>query len=624
MVQLKSIRTKFILWFLGVSLIPLIVSTFVSYNQSSKALIESERESALSLVKSKAQGMDEWLDRHMSELQLAAKTDILKSLDPERINPFLSDIKARSDVYEDINMAGANGVTIASSDGNIGIDINDRAYFQAAINGTSYYSEVLTSRATGRRVLIMSTPVHDDGGAVQAVLFASVNFESLVNSFLANEQLDNGGASGGKFLLVDEQDRFQFIDNPDMIGKSMEEAPLGDEFKEMLRLGKKESGSGTYKNLSGEESLLAYTPVTKTGYGLYLSYRMDVIVQSARSVQTFMFGVTAAAVVIALVSFFVSGTIARPILRITELVKRVAEGDLTETGENVRGNDEIGQLGRHVQEMAAKLRELIGNVGSASEQVAAASQQISASTEEIASGSSDQANAAQTMNQMLKQLSDAMASMASAAESASELNSRMVSIAQEGVAVVNASIEGMTAVNDQMRRLELDSGRIGEIIEVIDDIAEQTNLLALNAAIEAARAGEQGRGFAVVADEMRKLAERSGEATKQITEIIKGMQNSMGASVHSVSQAVEKTSQISEAFDRIQEMINESSRMAAEVAAACEQQSAQSMEALQFIETISAASEEAAAASQEAAASTQSLANLAEELNRSVSVFRVK
>ncbi len=322
-----------------------------------------------------------------------------------------------------------------------------------------------------------------------------------------------------------------------------------------------------------------------------------------------------------LLGSFVSSRISLPLSQVVELLKKVANGDLRETA-TIQSKDEVGQLAVSVNVMVDNLRNLINETLTSAQNLAAASQQISSSTEEIASGSNDQANAASNMNELFKELNTAINSVAASAEEASAISNNTLTIARDGGQVVVSSISGMDEVNAQMHRLEEDAVKIGDIIEVIDDIAEQTNLLALNAAIEAARAGEQGRGFAVVADEVRKLAERSGEATKQITDIIKGMQNNTSVSVKSAAEAVLKTKQLGEAFERIIHMVNESAQKVSEIAAATEEQAAQSTEVLQSIEMIASASEEAAAASEETASTSQSLARLAEDLNTTVSVFK--
>ncbi|GGH31567.1 methyl-accepting chemotaxis protein [Paenibacillus segetis] len=338
--------------------------------------------------------------------------------------------------------------------------------------------------------------------------------------------------------------------------------------------------------------------------------------------------ITIAVILVALVlsvglGYVISQVIARPLNRVVQLVGKVAQGDLSETSE-INSKDEVGVLAKSVNDMVLNLRQTVGEILVSAETVSAASQQISASTEEIASGSMSQASAAQTMNELFGELSHAINSVARGAEQASELSDRTMSIAQDGGKVVRVSIDGMTHVNEQMFRLVGDSNKIGEIIEVIDDIAEQTNLLALNAAIEAARAGDQGRGFAVVADEVRKLAERSGEATKQITKIIKGMQENTQQSVKAVEEGVLASQRTGEAFDSIISMVTETAYKVTEIAAASEEQAAQSSEVMASIESISAATEEAAASSQETASTAQSLAQLAEDLNGAVSIFKIK
>ncbi|MBQ4901282.1 methyl-accepting chemotaxis protein [Paenibacillus sp. Marseille-P2973] len=319
---------------------------------------------------------------------------------------------------------------------------------------------------------------------------------------------------------------------------------------------------------------------------------------------------------------FLSRSIANPLHRVVNLVGKVAKGDLTETAE-ITSKDEIGQLASSTNEMILSLRGIVGGVVTTAEGVSAAAQQISASTEEIAGGSSGQAHAAQTINELFQELTAATHAVARIAEQASDISEDTMDIAEQGGKVVRSSVEGMNLVNVHVTKLEEDSNRIGEIIEVIDDIAEQTNLLALNAAIEAARAGDQGRGFAVVADEVRKLAERSGEATKQITDIIKGMQENTRQSVKATRDGVALSKQTGEAFENIINKVGESASKVTEIAAASQQQAAQSAEVMSAVENISAVTEESAASCEETASAAQSLAGLAEELNHSISVFKV-
>ncbi|OES45646.1 methyl-accepting chemotaxis protein [Domibacillus iocasae] len=363
--------------------------------------------------------------------------------------------------------------------------------------------------------------------------------------------------------------------------------------------------------------------------------------------------------------YSIARIISKPLKNVVALVENVSKGDLTKTTD-IHTKDEVGLLAVSVNNMIMSLRQTVGSIIVSSENVAASSQEISATTEEIAGSASNQANDAQTITELFRdianstesqandarvmkeqfnELNEAINSISKSAEETSNLSEGMLQVSNEAGKIVKTSMNGMNQVSAQMSLLEEDAEKIGQIITVISGIANQTNLLALNAAIEAARAGEQGKGFAVVADEVRKLAEQSSTATKEITDIIKEIQSNTKQSVVYVNDGVSATNETEKAFDYISEMVRESVTKINEIAAASEQQSAQSSEVMRSIENIAAASEqqsaqtgnvmraiesiagaseEAAAASEETAATTQSLASLAEDLNQTVSGFKLQ
>lgn len=320
--------------------------------------------------------------------------------------------------------------------------------------------------------------------------------------------------------------------------------------------------------------------------------------------------------------FFISQIISRPLQKVLHVVTRVAEGDLRDTAD-IDTEDEVGMLAQAINAMVLNLRRIVSGILGNSQSLSAAAMQISASSEEIAGSNANQAGSAQTISELFRELSLAIHSVARNTEQASELSDQTMKVAENGGEVIRSSMDSMSEVSKQMARLENDSQQVGNIIEVIEDIADQTNLLALNAAIEAARAGEQGRGFAVVADEVRKLAERSSEATKQITGIIKGMQENTRRSVTTVGESSSYSQKTGESFRHISSMVNEAGAKVTEIAAASEEQAAQASSVLSAVENISAATEEAAAASQEMAATAQSLAQMAEQLQTSVVIFKL-
>lgn len=474
----------------------------------------------------------------------------------------------------------------------------------------------------GKDVMMTSLVVPiKENGAVVGVIGLDIELEYLQNMMDQFKLYTTGFAH-----IYSNQGTI--VTNPDksVIGKKMNEAFSTANSKEIMSA----ISQGSSYTGNWEGNYLLYTPIsigkTETPWSVATVVPMkEVTADSDRLLTSIIAAGVITLLILGAIIGLLTGSIVKPLKQAVEVGEYMARGDFTkELPEKLlRRHDEIGVLGRGFHEISKSMGAMLGQVSLNASQVAAASQQISAGSEELASGSGDQAYAVQTINELFKELSSAINSVAASASSASELANKTAIVADEGGAVVGRSVEEMSTVSRQVLRLEEDSTRIGEIIEVIDDIAEQTNLLALNAAIEAARAGDQGRGFAVVADEVRKLAERSGEATKQITSIIKGMQNNTAETVKAVEAGVLSTEKSGEAFGNISTMVSESASRVMEIAAASEEQAAQASDVVAAIESISAATQETAASSEETASTAGALAELAEELNRMVAAFKI-
>jgi methyl-accepting chemotaxis protein len=341
------------------------------------------------------------------------------------------------------------------------------------------------------------------------------------------------------------------------------------------------------------------------------------------------------------IGIFVAVYMSRGISSATRLVlvqaEAIAAGDLTCRDLKVSSQDELGELTTAINKMQGNLKRMILDIAENSVQLAGASEELSSSATLQAQGADHQKDQTTQVATAMQEMSCTVQQVSENCVHAAEASRRAAETAREGGVVVEQALTQMHSIAESVSEtakkigeLGRNSDQIGRVAGVIDDIADQTNLLALNAAIEAARAGEQGRGFAVVADEVRKLAERTTTATKEIAEMIKTIQDGAKGAVKAmetgsrqVEEGVASTARAGESLQQIIRMSEEVGSMIAHIATAATEQSGATADVNQSMDQISHLVKESAVASQQSARACQDLSELAMALQNMVGNFKL-
>ncbi len=336
--------------------------------------------------------------------------------------------------------------------------------------------------------------------------------------------------------------------------------------------------------------------------------------------------------------FVINGKVISPMLFLNDRMAAIEKsGDLT-VKIDVTSRDESGQMAAAFNRMMEKFHGVVREIHSSVDYLASSSEELSASATQIAGGSQAQASKAAQVSTAAQEMSATITEVARNVSSASEAAMEANRVAVSGGDIVARTIESMNGISRTasessviISNLGSRSHEIGNIINVIDDIADQTNLLALNAAIEAARAGEQGRGFAVVADEVRKLAEKTMKATKEIGEMISAMQTETGRAISSMESEVSAVNAgarlAGEAGDALKNIIDRVSvvtSMVHNITTALEEQSAATEQIGGDIESVSGVIAETSKSAQQIAVASNEIARLAAGLKQNVEIFRIQ
>ena len=690
-----NLKGKLIVFILLISVLPVVTVGLLSYD-SSQNEIEAQVDKTINMFAGLAEtDLESFFEEVETGIEIMAvsrdiygNVDFLKNRDwnlnssewqsrkSEVIDEFFPYYIEKYNYYMGfITDPEGNVVYTTSDDIPINTDLSGRDYFQAAVDGSLNWSDLFYSEVIDENIAVVSTPLRDEGKQGEIIGTLNMVIYDKGISKIVHEGLDELGESADAYLINENGMLLTNTLRGDYTSNSALNNNINTKAVEILstpimRGNTDYFASEEYLNYQGD-SVIGRLQVTKLGdkpVGLVVEIAESEIFTGLEKMQNRNIMIIIAAVLlISIVSYLIAAGISKPIISASEFAKKIAKGELSVKIKEkyLNQKDEIGTLSRALESMRLDLKETIGSIVSIAENLSANSEELSASSEEISASSQEVSNAIQ---EVASGSEEQTAQIENTQENINVLSSEIRTIASKNremkkqAGLVSGEVEKSSRTildtNDQIKKvnenqknmaesiegLSVLSEKIGKIVDMISDISQQTNLLALNAAIEAARAGQAGRGFSVVADEIRELAEQSSQATIDIEGLIKEIQENVShttakmkdttgvvndsvaaidttnSSFTEIEKAVEKLNNlIAVVVDSVDEMESSSD----EIDQAMLEISGVSQESSSIAEEVAASSQEQSAATEEIVSASEELAEMAQKLKEEGSKFKL-
>jgi methyl-accepting chemotaxis protein len=683
-----KLGTKLLLGGLLVIAIPIIIIGIVSVYQSSRSISVMGKGDMVSIAESLAGALEISMNEQISIVRnisysnsvITAAEKVAREGEKNSQNEIISaqreitKIKeAEGDELSSILLVGKNGIAYASSDnGKVkGLNVSGRDYLEKAFKGTPNVGSVVISRAHGRVICTAACPIYASTGKdITGVVVMAMELKTLSN------MLDKIKIGKTGYAYVIEKTGL-YVTHPvkeNILKVNISQMKGMETVSQMLGAGK--SGVTEYE-LDGIRKVAAVAYVPVTGWSVVAAIPTDELYAPARFTRDVIIAIGIIFLILAsILFFFFARNLTRPLISLVGAAEQIASGDLAVKVMSENREDEIGALarafslmirslkekaqiaekiaagnqtvevtplsdadtlGNAFSTMVVKLRKQIKEIVEGVNVLASSGSEIMASVSQLTSGAAETSTAVSETTTTVEEVKQTAAVSAQKARHVADLGQKNVEISQAGLKSIEDTINGMNRIREQVEsiadmvvRLSEQSQAIGEIIAMVNDIAEQSNLLAVNASIEAAKAGEQGKGFAVVAQEIRSLAAQSKQATTQVRNILFDVQKAISSAVmateqgsKAVEEGVRLSTQAGEAIDTLAESVTEATNAAIQIAASSQQQRVGMDQVVSAMENIRQATSQMAASTKQTEKAAHDLHNLGSRLQEIVKLYKV-